>query len=132
LPRRSCRSSLAVALLLVSGFGGLACSQVTGPLTGPSIGDNYTQGMRSAFQDVIFSQGLTLRSGPECTPSSDDTGMDCVGTLVDGPSAAATARGGDDNDLVSAKLSVSIGGRSVYEGSIEDVLTAEDTGGAGG
>lgn len=119
-----------VAAALVLGIA--ACSPVTSQLPSGNVGDEYTQGTRSAFQDVIFDAGLQLGTGPECEVTGDETGLDCTGTTLDGRTAEAHAVGGDNNDLNAARLTVRVGDETIYEGTVSDVLQAADEQGGDG
>lgn len=107
-------------------LGLAACSPVTSQLPSGNVGDEYSQGTRSAFQDVLFDAGFQLETGPECEVNADDTGLDCTGTTLEGRAAEAHAVGGDDNDLDSAQLTVRVGDEAIYEGTVSDVLRAAD------
>ena len=103
------RLLVAGILLLTPG-----CSQAAA--LAPVGGDHLTA-VRFAALDVLVQRGVAILSAPVCT-AADGT-VACRGTTVDG--AEVLVRSGADDP---SRLTVTVAGTSLYEGSVQDVLDA--------
>ena len=90
-----------------------ACgSQIDG--LAPVGGDDIT-GLRNAAIDVLLERRLTVRDAPVCTDTGE--GFSCVGSLTDGSEIVVVS---PDPDATT--MSVLVGGITIYEGSVQEVL----------
>ncbi len=104
------RRLLAAAVLLLTA----GCSQTAA--LAPVGGDHLTE-VRFAALDVLVRQQVQLLTAPVCT--ADSGTVTCAGDTVDG-SEVRVRSGAED----PGRLTVTIAGRPVYEGSVQDVLDA--------
>lgn len=96
------------ALLLLTG-----CSQVSALAP---VGGNRVSEVRYAVNDLLVRDGTEILTAPVC--EADDAGaVACTGTTVsgDGISASSSATAPD-------RLLVRVGERTLYDGSLDDVL----------
>ncbi len=110
--------------VLRSGRFVIAAVAVTGTLTGcasqiaalaPVGGDAVTT-VRTAAIDVVTGHGLLVKEAPRCTATTD--GFSCVGAVTDGSAIVVSA------PLSAETLRVQVGGRVLYDGSVQAVLDA--------
>ncbi len=119
------RRTAALAVLVVVMAG---CSQ-TAALA--PVGGNRLSEVRFAALDELVSQGVELLTAPVCTASgADDATISCAGETVDNEvitvSSPAKDDDGQDSDDQDAddqdSMDITIGPRSVFSGSVTDVL----------
>lgn len=114
MKRRCGAAALASAVLVLAG-----CSQVAA--LAPVGGDRLSE-VRYAANDVLLDADVALMTAPVCTMSGD-VSVTCTGETVDGR-AIEVSSSADDPDA----LSVMVGGESVYDGSLDDVLEKASSG----
>lgn len=100
--------ALAALTLLVSG-----CASQINALA-PVSGDTVFI-VRTAAVDVLIDEGLSIKQVPICT--TDDTGIVCTGTLVDGSDITVTAEG-----KKPTTMTITVSGDVVFDGSIQQVI----------
>jgi hypothetical protein len=100
---------LAAAVLTLTG-----CSQVAA--LAPVGGDRLSI-IRFAANDVLEEQGVELLVAPVCTADGRD--VTCRGSSLQG--AAITVTSSTDDQ---AEMTVQVGDRTIYAGSVQDVIDA--------
>ena len=106
--RRLGVASLALAALSLAG----CASQISA--LAPVGGDN-AYGVRTAAIDVLIDKGYSVKSAPTCVQGTD--AITCEGTVLDGSTISVQAPGKG-----KASMTVSVGGKVVFEGDIQQVL----------
>lgn len=101
------------AALVVSGLAGCA-SQIDA--LAPVSGDDVSA-VRTATTDVLLARNADILEAPVCAKS--ETAITCEGTLTNGSTISVDAPL-DAPDT----MTVTVAGEVVYEGSIQDVLSA--------
>ena len=110
-PRRSA-GALVLAALLLAG-----CSQ-TAALA--PVGGNRLSEVRFAANDVLVAQSIQILTAPVCTASgADDATISCTGETTDQQTITVTSKATDQKNM-----DVTVGSRSIYHGSVMDVLNA--------
>jgi len=106
--------------LLLSGLLLAGCSQIGGlaPVSG-----NEVSSVRTASIDVLLDKGVAIKVAPVCAESSG--AFRCEGTTVDGGAIVVTAPAS-----TPLRMTITVAGAQVFEGSVEDVLTAALEGGS--
>lgn len=104
---RACAVAAGVALL--AGCG----SQVAA--LGPVGGDDITA-VRNAAIDVVTGRGLLVKDTPRCSQVAGR--FSCVGATTDGSAIVV------DAPVDASTVTVTVGGRVVYTGSVQAVLDA--------
>lgn len=103
--------SAVAAICVVSAVAG--CSQVEA--IAPVGGDRLAE-VRYAGIDVLVEEGVPILTAPVCTEATDAT-VTCVGETVDGDAIEVTSAGTSAGDVT-----VTVGGSTLYEGSLQSVL----------
>lgn len=109
---RRVRAGAGLAVLATAVLTG--CSQVAALAP---VGGNRVTIVRFAGNDVLVAAGIDLLTAPLCTTSGD--AVDCRGTTVDGAAVVVTSTAQDQADMT-----VTVGDRTVYRGSVQAVLDA--------
>lgn len=81
----------------------------------PVGGDDVTA-VRNAAIDVVTGRGLLVLSAPQC--STVASGFSCVGGTTDGLAIVVSA------PADATTMTVTVGGRVLYDGSVQAVLDA--------
>lgn len=102
----------AAALALASVLTG--CSQVAAIAP---VGGSREAEVRYAAIDVLLSAGINVRTAPACVLVDKDREVRCAGDTFDGEKIAAHSPA-DAPDT----FSVTVGDRTLYTGSIHEVL----------
>jgi hypothetical protein len=100
---------IALTLLTLTG-----CSQVAA--LAPVGGDGITM-VRFAANDILVQQKVDVLVAPACTQAGTD--ITCTGTTITGEPITVAS-----TDTDNAELTVTVGGRTIYTGSVQDVLDA--------
>ena len=103
------RLLVAAVLLLTAG-----CSQAAALAP---VGGNHLTAVRFAALDVLVQHGVGILAAPVCT-AADGT-VTCQGSTIDG--GEVLVRSGSEDP---SRLTVTVAGTSLYEGSVQDVLDA--------
>ncbi len=82
---------------------------------GPVGGDQVTA-VRNAAIDVVTSHNLLMKDTPRCSPVADR--FSCVGAITDGSAIIV------DAPADASTLTVTVGGRVLYDGPVQAVLDA--------
>jgi hypothetical protein len=90
------------------------CSQTAA--LAPVGGDRLTE-VRFAANDVLLQNGVQILTAPVCTASGD--AVSCAGSTMDSQPIAVSSAASDQGDLT-----VTVGGRVLYQGSLQGVLDA--------
>ncbi len=102
---------VAAASIVIAG-----CSQVAA--LAPVSGNRITE-VRFAANDVLLDRAIALAVAPVC--DQDGPTITCAGTTAAGEPIAVTASG---PAAPADTLTVSVGGTTIYQGSVRDVLDA--------
>jgi len=100
---------VALAVLALSG-----CSQVSA--LAPVGGDDVSE-VRFATIDVLLSSHVEVLEAPTC--SLDGETITCAGTTMDGDAIASTS-----GTTLDSTLEVTVGGASIFSGTLGSVLDA--------
>lgn len=98
-------------------LGGLlitACSQVSS-LT--PVGGAALTSVRNATYDVLIDQQIAILAAPQC--ESTESGFTCTGSTIEEEDIVAEA-----GPEAPYELTISIGGRVIFEGTAQEVLEA--------
>lgn len=106
--RRLRTVSLALTALSLAG-----CASQVAALA-PVSGDN-AYAVRTATIDVLLDKGYSLTIAPACVQGVE--AITCDGTVLDGSAVSVNAPGKGKESMT-----VSVGGKVVFEGSIQQVL----------
>jgi hypothetical protein len=103
-----------VAAVTLGGLFLTACSQVSS-LT--PVGGAALTSVRNATYDVLVDQQISVLVAPQC--ASTESGFTCTGSTIDAEDIVAEA-GGE----APYQLTITIGGRVIFEGTAQEVLEA--------
>ena len=110
-----------VTAVMVTGLlviGSTGCSQVDAlaPVSGKDLVE-----ARVAADDVLLTQHVAILTAPMCPPPDKGVAtISCTGRTVANELITITVVPGPDTDA----LDVTVGSRSIYRGTVQDVLTA--------
>lgn len=110
---RPAAPTVAVALLAVLALSG--CSQISA--IAPVGGDRVSE-VRYAALDVLVQNEVDVLAVPTCE-MADDREVTCTGSTLDGDTIDVVSTA-DDQTV----LTVTVGGETLYTGSIQSVLEA--------
>ncbi len=114
-PRVGAAARVAAAVLLIVAAGMLAgCSQVAALAP---VGGNHETEVRYAAIDVLTTSGVAVLTAPVCATAGG--AVTCSGTTVSGETVTVVSPA--DDPVV---LTVTVGEKQLYSGSIMDVLDA--------
>lgn len=80
----------------------------------PVAGDAITA-VNNATSDVVFAQGISVMEWPKC--EFENKVYVCTGTTVDGQEIKGVAP-----DAEALSLTVTVGGKTLYQGPVIDVI----------
>ncbi len=106
------RGAAAIALAAVLA----GCSQIAAIAP---VGGGREAEVRYAAIDVLQGAGIDVRTAPVCVLADDDREVRCAGETFDGEAIEALSPA----DAPEA-VTVTVGGRTLYSGSILEVLEA--------
>lgn len=115
--RRRAAAALLSSALMTAILSG--CSQISA--IAPVGGDRLAE-VRYAANDILLEEGVALLTAPVCT-TPDEVAVTCTGETADGREIAAESTAADQD-----VIRVTVGGATVYEGSLRDVLERGSTG----
>jgi hypothetical protein len=106
------RRALSLAALGALALALAGCSQVAAiaPVGGGRVAD-----VRYAANDLLVEAGIEIRTAPVCREA--DHVVTCAGTTLDGAPIAVESAAGDED-----AMTLTVGGDTLYSGSIQDVL----------
>lgn len=110
--RRAGRTGTAAAAL-VAALVLAGCSQVAAIAP---VGGNRLAEVRFASIDVLVAAAVDVRTAPACTQAADTT-VSCAGDTLTGAAIEVSAPAAEPD-----RLQVTVGGASVYDGSLQAVL----------
>lgn len=114
---RAAARLVALGAILVGAAAAMAgCSQVAAIAP---VGGSREAEVRYAAIDVLQDAGIDVLTTPVCVTAQDDAEIRCMGTTFDGAAIEAVSPA-DAPDT----FTLTVGDRTLYDGSISEVLEA--------
>lgn len=107
-------TAAVTAFALVAVLAG--CSQIAAIAP---VGGNHETEVRYAAIDVLQGAAIDILTAPVCATADDERAVRCSGDTLDGEAIEVVSPAD-----APETLSVTVGGRTLYAGSIDDVLEA--------
>ena len=104
----------AIVAVAAVAAGVSGCSQVAALAP---VGGNTITEIRYAANDVLVSAGIDILTAPVCATTTG--GVACTGQTASGEPIAVTT-----TDAALTTIDVTVGSKTVYSGSVSDVLDA--------
>ncbi|QWT22973.1 hypothetical protein KPL76_09290 [Subtercola sp. PAMC28395] len=113
-PFRPAVTVWAIVAVVAVAAGVSGCSQVAALAP---VGGNTITEIRYAANDVLVSAGIDILTAPVCASTAG--GVTCSGQTASGEPIAVTT-----TDAALTTIDVTVGSKTVYSGSVSDVLDA--------